>query len=158
MEPLPFPTFKPRINTNPPSPQSQETADRSDSSTPGSGDVMQEYLDIWLNEPKVCSYNCKKYVNCSSNKFMYYTKDELEYLKGRPFKGTRRYDADILFRKIVDVCQRNGFKNMDGSPMISSEVKNDFYQMVYRCSSCSLRGTIPKSTFLPVNSPKTLKK
>ena len=97
--------------------------------------MSQNFIEMWLNEKNSSEFNCSNYKEKCEGKMMYYTPTEMKIFKGKMFLGTRRYDADALFRQIVDHCIEHDIVDINDEPLFSSNNKNDFYKFVYE-NSC----------------------
>jgi len=48
----------------------------------------------------------------------------------RPKKGTRIYDADCMFNRLVDYCYEENFRNDNGTLVVSPNMKNNFLKFL----------------------------
>jgi hypothetical protein len=101
--------------------------------------MSQNFIEMWLNEKNASEFNCSNYKEKRDNKIMYYTPTETKIFKNKMFLGSRRYDADALFRQIIDYCIENEITDINEDPMFSSNNKNDFYKFVYENSCKKLK-------------------
>lgn len=62
--------------------------------------------------------------------------DEYYYLENesKPKPGTRLYDADCLFKRLVDYCYNNNIVNNDGTLLFNPNVKPSFFIFIKNVS------------------------
>jgi hypothetical protein len=117
-------------------------------------------INIWLDKKNVVKYPSNKQISYSDKADIYYTKNEIqkfseninsdsEYIyeynglinnPNRNIKiyipeNTRRYEADNLFKNLVNNCIKYNILDIDNKLLFSSLNKNSFYNFVYENSS-----------------------
>jgi hypothetical protein len=120
--------------------------------------MSQNNISLWLDQKNIVKYPCNKYKNKYTNIELYYTDKEIKKFMHSDInsnleyadkfcnnnnnndnniyinESTRRYEANVLFRKLVDKCAKINLYNTDGMPIINSKNKNSFYNFVFENS------------------------
>jgi hypothetical protein len=81
-------------------------------------------IALWLNEPVVkipCEYYGERF-------------DHELYGETSVRKGTRRYDIDQLYKRLVDECITNNIMNDCGTSIINERNKPALQKMIYSLS------------------------
>ena len=72
--------------------------------------------------------------NISHNRYIYFTKDNIKRKKSiyiSPY--TRRYKCDIIYRILVDICEKRGYK-YDNKCLIGKHNKSQLYSFLLQHS------------------------
>ena len=109
-------------------------------------------INEWLDEDKIVINPSNKEISYVDRMNIYYTKKEIKNFKNNKFlsneyshkfindqkteyiyipENTRRYEADNLFKCLVNHCIKNDIIDKDNNYLFSSENKNSFYEFVY---------------------------
>ena len=93
-------------------------------------------MNKWLDEKNIQEYPCSPYYSRYDRQ--YYTTFEMNTFitSGNDIKipqDTRRYDADILFRQLIDYCVVNHLEK-SGISLINVSMKDSFYNFIYNNS------------------------
>jgi len=119
-------------------------------------------INIWLDQKNIVKYPSNKQISYSDKIDIYYTKKEIQkfskninqdneftceyndnsitnnsnkYLKIYIPENTRRYEADNLFKNLVNDCIKYNILDIDNKLLFSSLNKNSFYNFIYENSS-----------------------
>ena len=109
-------------------------------------------INEWLDELKVVAIPANKEISYTDGMDIYYTKKEIKNFKtnknlseeyAHKFinnskteyiyipEETRRYEADNIFKCLVNHCIKNDIIDKDNSYLFSAINKNSFYEFVY---------------------------
>jgi hypothetical protein len=93
-------------------------------------------LNNWLYERVV--NDPSKYYPCKYDPSFYYNDHKLKDGKNpEPRKGTRMYEANNIFKELVDHCFKFALYEDDGTPIVSVTTKKGFLKYVYEHSNHS---------------------
>jgi hypothetical protein len=119
-------------------------------------------INIWLDQKNIVKYPSNKQISYSDKIDIYYTKKEIQkfsknidhdseftyeyndngftnnpnkYSKIYIPENTRRYEADNLFKNLVNDCIKYNILDIDNKLLFSSSNKNSFYNFIYENSS-----------------------
>jgi len=115
-------------------------------------------INIWLDQKNIVDYPSNKEKTYCDNINIYYTKNEIkkfskniysdseyiseynDFINNQNIKmyipeNTRRYEADNLFKNLVNNCIKYNILDIDNKLLFSSFNKNSFYNFVYENSS-----------------------
>jgi hypothetical protein len=106
-------------------------------------------MNNWLDKRNIINYPCNNYIPKTDNIYLYYKQNEItlfsKYKSSNYMicyknnyiyipEDSRRYEIDIIFRKLIDYCLYNKIYDIDNELLINNSIKNSFYKFVYNNS------------------------
>jgi len=96
-------------------------------------------MNIILDQRNKVKYSTNNYNSQIDNYKLYYTNYEIKKFSNQNNdenininipKDTIRFEADILFRRLVDYCEQKQIKDINNKNLFNSNNKNNFYKFL----------------------------
>ena len=97
---------------------------------PGTSNIDGALLNTWLYKREVQEPSRRYF--CKYDSSFYYSEHKLkDDHNPEPRGGTRMYEANNIFKELVDHCFKSGLLEEEGNPIISITNKKGFLKYVY---------------------------